>query len=139
MANNVSNNAKAATMVSRLKDYLDSAYKNNALPIGEDSRLSRTSIRKAIQCGQNWLNQNDSAKKLISEWDKKLHKEGVAKLPRTTPGARDPKAELLQAKVQRLERDNFELQAAKSEYERILVENGWLEDEQSSEQGRLPW
>lgn len=133
------NQAKGKDYVKDLQKLLSEAYTRGSIEL-ENGSISRKWIREKINCGQNWPNQNNKAKKIVKEFEEKLHLD-VKKSPRkNSPGVKDKDMRLIMARVGRLEQKNAQLLEENIKYKKAMYENGWLDsDEVESQQAKMPW
>ncbi|MBL7003012.1 MAG: hypothetical protein ISR69_03160 [Gammaproteobacteria bacterium] len=133
------NQSRAKGLVNDLQNLLAKSYVIGSIEL-ENGSISRTWIRKEIGCGQNWPNQNAQAKKIIKDFESKLHLE-VKKSPRkSSPGVKDEEMKLIMARVDRLEQKNAQLLDDNFKYKKALNEYVWIDsDEEESQQAKLPW
>lgn len=139
MASRTDNQYRRSGLEAALDEFLTKGSTSGELPI-VNGRLSRADIRTAIGCGDNWLSQNEYARTVLKAWDDRLHKEGLACEPRSTPGLRNASIDNLKNQVERLQRRNAQLMAELSDMKQRLSEYEWLGCDPSDERvGRLPW
>ena len=133
------NQARRNNLETKLSNFLDSAIKNGTIEV-INGQIHRAWVTKNIGCGQNWINQNETAKKTIQDIETKLREKGKLNLPNVTPGGNDKDYKLMQARISRLEQRNAQLNEENNLYRNKLYEYGWMDsDDDESQQGRLPW